>query len=398
MGKEIAIGIHAVVDWECIWDQELFTALVRNYDISEEELAPPDKICSERDLLRAVLYYMSKSQGAELLAETNDIIESFGSRFAYKTTIGGTAARAAIALAKVGIPSILQITTDNETIRRLLPDSIEVVPADPKAESRLYPHVSVTYPGGVRIRTEKLDFTTTRENRILMCSDPLIFEMPVREDFYTRCQDAKVFLESCFSEIKDEDILRDRVEKCRRMLAGLREQTLVIFEDAHYPRQAFRRYVNDRLHPYLDVISMNEDELQDQAGREINLTDVKDVLAALEQIYQEMRVPTVFVHSSLWAVAYGRNHDRYRTALENGIAMAATRFCYGDSFGIDEFHHVRKLACCSAGESFAEEIEKTGEPVTCVACKDLSFVKTPTVVGLGDAFAGGLLTAFVSFS
>jgi hypothetical protein len=35
--------------------------------------------------------------------------------------------------------------------------------------------------------------------------------------------------------------------------------------------------------------------------------------------------------------------------------------------------------------------QEYGENICCRPCKDLSFVEHPTVVGLGDAFAGGLV-------
>lgn len=41
--------------------------------------------------------------------------------------------------------------------------------------------------------------------------------------------------------------------------------------------------------------------------------------------------------------------------------------------------------------NFAKVKQEYGEHICCVPCKDLSFVKHPTVVGLGDAFVGGLV-------
>ena len=72
--------------------------------------------------------------------------------------------------------------------------------------------------------------------------------------------------------------------------------------------------------------------------------------------------------------------------------MAATRFWRGDDFGRKEYEETGHLAAKEEGQRFRQEIEKrAGEAVCCVPCKDLSFVENPTVVGLGDFFAGGLL-------
>jgi ADP-dependent phosphofructokinase/glucokinase len=72
--------------------------------------------------------------------------------------------------------------------------------------------------------------------------------------------------------------------------------------------------------------------------------------------------------------------------------MAATRFQWGDDFGEKEYEETKTLESKSVNKAFCEEIKKlAGDKICCVPCKDLDFVKHPTVVGLGDFFVGGLL-------
>lgn len=49
------------------------------------------------------------------------------------------------------------------------------------------------------------------------------------------------------------------------------------------------------------------------------------------------------------------------------------------------------IAPSEKGIRFAEELEALSDQVSCVPCKNMEFVSAPTAVGLGDAFAGGLL-------
>lgn len=392
MEKKIAIGIHSVVDWECKWNAEIFCKTVEDLEIEEREITPLKSIPSERDLVISILASMRQGRGCELFPETNALVENFAAKFSYNTTVGGTGARAAIAVSKLGYSCVLQMSSCNPVLRELLPDAIEAIAANPDASGEIYPHVSITYPKGVRIKTKGLDFTTPRENRVLISCDPESFHMPVLENFADYCPNAKVFLLSSFCEILDFQILKDRMQKCRKMLEKMKPGTLIILEDACYPDQKLRQYVNDRLHPYLDIISMNEDELQDFVGEQFDILDPERVLAALRETYEKMRVPTLFVHSSRWAVAYGKDHEKYISTLTSGIAMAAARFRYGDDYGKAEFEETLKIAPSEKGIRFAKKLEALSDRISCVPCKNMEFVLTPTAVGLGDAFAGGLLT------
>ncbi|MDO5541091.1 MAG: ADP-dependent glucokinase/phosphofructokinase [Eubacteriales bacterium] len=392
MKEKIALGIHAVVDWEGKWDADVLRGLVEEYDIKESEIALPDNIDSERKLLCAVLYYMKHGAGAELFPVSDEIVESFAKKFQYKVTIGGTAARAAIALAKIGVGSLLQMSTCNDTMRKLLPDLIHGIPANPNCEEKIYPHVSVSYPKGYHLKTENLDFITPRENRVLYSHDLESFHLPVLENFADYAPDAEVFLLSSFCEVLDEEVMKDRMAKCRKMLGKMRQNgTFVVFEDACYVKQNLRKYVNDQLHEYIDILSMNEDEMMDYTGCKIDVMDPDAVLKAIKEIYEKLKVPVLFVHSSAWAIAYGKDAQKYYSTLESGITMASTRFRYGDDYGIEEFNEVKNIAPAKANVDFSREIMEKCPQLYCVPCKDMSFVKHPTSVGLGDSFCGGLL-------
>lgn len=392
MKEKIALGIHAVVDWEGKWDADVLSRLVEEHDIKESEIELPENIDSERKLLIAVLYFMRNGAGAELFPASEELVESFAQKFEYRTTIGGTAARAALAMAKLGYSSLLQMSAYNSTMRRLLPDLVHGIPANPDCEEKIYPHVSVSYPKDFHLKTKSIDFVTPRENRVLYSHDIESFNLPVLEEFAEYASDAEVFLLSSFCEVLDEDIMKDRMRKCRRMLKRMRKNgTFVVYEDACYVKQNLRTYVNGQIHEYIDIFSMNEDEMMDYIGYRIDVMDPDAVLQAVKEIYEKLEVPVLFVHSSSWAVSYGKDAHAYRDTLESGIAMASTRFRYGDNYGIKEFNEVKKIPPTESNIRFSEAIAKMCPALCCVPCKDMSFVEHPTSVGLGDSFCGGLL-------
>lgn len=396
MKEKIALGIHAVVDWEGKWNADVLESLVEKYDIKETELVLPSIIDSERKLLCAVLYFMKHGAGAELFPVSDEIVESFAKKFGYKVTIGGTAARAAIALAHVGISSLLQMSTYNNTMKKLLPDIIRAIPANPGCEEKVYPHVSVSYPKGYHLKTKNFEFVTPRENRVLYSHDMESFYLPVLESFSEDASHAEVFLLSSFCEVLEEEVLKDRMAKCRRMLEKMRQNgTFIVFEDACYVKQYLRKYVNEQLHEYIDILSMNEDEMMDYMDCKINIMNPEEVLDAIKKIYEELKVPVLLVHSSAWAIAYGKDAHRYESTLESGIVMASTRFWHGDDYGKKEFDEVKGIAPSDVNMKFSRKIMEKCPQLCCVPCKDMSFVKHPTSVGLGDSFCGGLLIDLV---
>ena len=138
---------------------------------------------------------------------------------------------------------------------------------------------------------------------------------------------------------------------------------------------------------------MNEDELQEYVGYRFDLKDPQQVLTAVKQIYDSLHVPSLIIHSSAWALAYGEHALKYRGVLESGITAAESRFCFGDEIDLEKCERIRQIAYQEDGCKFAEAIEKMSDQICCVPCSDLSFVKSPTVVGLGDTFAGGMVMA-----
>ncbi|MCD8364376.1 MAG: hypothetical protein LUC83_00885 [Clostridiales bacterium] len=392
MGEKIAMGFHTCVDYELMWDTEAVEKLIREFDIHNEELSVSIKLDSERSVLIACLAYFRDGIGTEMVPENPRICNDFANHFAYKVTIGGTAARAAIAISALGYTSALQMCCYNEHIRRLLPGQIQSFSSVGKDHTDVYPHVVLQCRQGVHVQANDIDFVTPRENRVMISRDLDSLQMKVSLDFAPELCDAEVFLLSCFSEVLDEEILTDRMEKTRQLLSHLPPQALVVMEDGHYVRKGFRQFVHRELQPVLDVLSMNEDEMQSYIGKRIDILNPEEVLSALKYVQEGTGVPTIIVHSSRWALAYGEQCGIMQRALTGGITMSATRFRCGDDLNAQEYAATEQMKDSEEGQIFCAALkERVGDSVVCLPCKDLSFVENPTVVGLGDSFAGGLL-------
>ncbi|MEA4965540.1 MAG: ADP-dependent glucokinase/phosphofructokinase [Oscillospiraceae bacterium] len=393
MGEKIAMGFHTCVDYELVWDTAIVEEQIRAFDIHAEELKPEMEVDSERALWIGCLAHLRAGIGGEIVPAQPHICVDFANHFRYEITLGGTATRAAIVLSRMGYPSVLQTSCYNEHVKRLMPARIHVLPGVAPDHNEIYPHVILQCFGGIRIHANDIDFVTPRENRILISRDVDSLNIPVLDkEFGALITDAEVFLLGCFSEILDREILENRVEKTKSLLSHLPEDALVVMEDGCYVKKDFRYYVHEQLAPVTDILSMNEDEMQDYIGKRIDLLDPEAVRSALETVRLQSGMKILLVHSAAWALAYGEHAAMLETSLEGGVTMAATRFRVGDHLTPEAYEATGKLAAKADSVVFCAQMKQMlGDQICCIPCKDLRRVEHPTVVGLGDSFAGGLL-------
>lgn len=397
MSGKIAMGFHSAVDYELTWDAGILQELARNYDIRNKELRTGFPVRSERDIVIVSLAHMAEGSGGEYMPATNEQCKEFASHFAYRRTIGGTATRAAIALSKLGYESTLSMCCCNHVIKELLPPEIHRFSNVGEGDTDIYPHVILSYPGHVQIKVNDIEFTAPRENRVMFSNDADALNMEVSKAFSSELTDTKVFLLGCFSEVMEKDILKDRMEKTAYLLDSLQPDAWAVFEDGCYINKELRYYVHSRLKARLDVLSMNEDEMQEFVGKKIDILDPEAVSEAVAFVYGQVGVPILIVHSSSWALAYGKTPEKMEMALRGGVCLSATRFRCGDEFGMQEYHETERLSDKREGEVFCDGIKEIlGGKIYCIPTKDLSFVGHPTVVGLGDFFAGGLLPGLLT--
>lgn len=392
MGEKIALGFHTCVDYELKWDLDTMINAIKEFDIHDSELVIDTQPKDERGIWTSTLAYIKQGMGGEIVPANPKICDDFANKFSYKITLGGTSTRAAIAIEKIGYSSVLQMCCYNSYIRDLLPKRIQYYSSVGLDHTDSYPHISVTYNKGVRICANDIDFVTSRENRVLISRDIDSQNMIIKEEFYPYMEDAEVFLMSCFSQIVDKKILEARLETTKALLRHVKEDTVVVAEDGCYVEKEFRYKTHQELAPFIDILSMNEDELQEYIGHRIDILNVGEVAEAVKFVYERIGVPILVVHSADWALAYGAQKFHMKNALESAVTMAATRVQYGDDYGIEEYNRVNALSPKEKSIEFCSKIkEYAGDQMECIPCKDMSFVENPTVVGLGDTFIGGML-------
>ena len=143
MNEKIALGFGNNIDYEIVWDSQVFENLIIQYNIHRDELDTNIVVNSERDLVISILSFLQSGVGGERIIASSAIIEHFSQNFEKKITLGGTSVRSAIAMRKFGYTSVLHLATLNDDVRRLIPQDSPYVCSN--TEDNLYPHLIVQF-------------------------------------------------------------------------------------------------------------------------------------------------------------------------------------------------------------------------------------------------------------
>ncbi|HMD88252.1 MAG TPA: ADP-dependent glucokinase/phosphofructokinase [Anaerolineaceae bacterium] len=393
MKEKIILGLGDNIDYEVVWNSEVFENLITRYSILDDELDVHIGVNSERDLVISILSFLKSGNGGERFVSSSDIIERFAQNFENKITLGGTSVRAAIAMRKLGYTSALHLVTINDHVRRLIPQDSPYVCSNRNDSS--YPHLIVQFSKDTRVKAGNIDIRTNRANRIIYDNDYDNIMMNLNDDFSNLITDARVFLISGFNAMQSKELLANRLVNLLRIIEKLPKDALVYYEDACFHHPDFTKLIHSTLADSINIYSLNEDELQIYLGRKLDLLNAFQIKEALVDIQNLIPVPLIVVHSMYWALAYGEKAMSVSKALKGGITMATTRFRFGDDFTVEHYKETKSLPPNEEGVKFAGELKKLlGDKICCAPVVDVE-ESNATTVGLGDAFVGGFLPALL---
>jgi len=387
----LLLGLAGTVDYEIEWEPDRMAELVRELGVRPADLDPDRPIRDEYDLVANVLGFVARGVGGERFVAETSAIESVAARFTTRVTLGGTGVRAALALSAVGYPSQVHLVSIDDNVRRLLPSDVDYV-CSAETDS-LDPHLIVQYPEGATVRVEDTVVEAPHANRLIYANDPPSREMVLHPDLERLVAEADAFLCCGLNVVRDRAVLDDRLD---RVVAGIERMapgSLVLYEDAGYHVPEFADVVRERLLPWVDVWSMNEDEMQDVIGRTVDLLDPADVTAAVAALADLVPARNLVVHTRAWALVAGEDHDTLVDCLAGGVELASTRYRVGDRLAPSDVDATRALPPDPDGLAVARAAEAALPRVRAVATPRVE-VDDPTTIGLGDTFAGGFLLRY----
>jgi sugar/nucleoside kinase (ribokinase family) len=393
VASRVVLGLGGCVDYELRLSSSTLQHLAIEYQIRDRELDLSVPVTDERNLLISVLAHMKRGAGGEHFAASLETLHGFASRFPARISLGGTSVRAALAMSRLGVPCTLHLVSTNDHVRRLLPESCDYISS--ARQDTLYPHIIVQYDQDTRVQVDDTDVRAPFPNRLIYVNDPANSSLALSEQLGSLLRDARIFLISGFNTMRDQGVLDERLSTLRRHMQQLPAGAFVYYEDAAFHRPTFRSSVRNALLDAIDVYSLNEDEMEADLGRSVDLLSVTDVEHALNSLKTIIRVPTLVVHTKYWSLALGEEAREYAETLSDGIVIASTRYCYGDDYTDQQYKLTRGLPVRPEALAFATALEeRMGAVVRCVPGFRLD-VAQPTTVGLGDSFVGGFLAALV---
>lgn len=390
MSEKVVLGLGGTVDYEIVWDSQVIEQLVAEYSIGASELDRAIPVTSERDLVVALLAFVRDGAGGERFVASSDIVEAFAARFEKRITLGGTCVRAALAMDALGIDSTLHLVSIDDHVRALLPKGSAYICS--ATEDSTDPHLIVQFGEGARVRSGDLDLRSPHPNRVIFANDPPNGELLLSDELGFALEQAEIFMVSGFNSIQYEALLKQRLSSIRQHMQHLPAEAIVYYEDAGFHVPAMSRHVREALIDLIDVYSLNEDEMQAYLGRSLDLLDPAAMELALADLHDLIPASTLVVHSKYWSLAMGEHAESYAAALQGGITMASTRYCFGDGFTEGQYREVDGWPPNPRGVEFAAAIEARMSSVRCIPAFVLE-AERPTTIGLGDSFVGGFIAA-----
>ncbi len=392
-GSQVVLGLGNTVDYELLWDSYRIQRLINQYGITSQEITiHPASIQTERELILSILYFFKNGLGGERFVSCPRVIDRFVEHFSYNITLGGSGLRAGLALARLGIPSVIHLTSYNRETEQRLPQAITYISSSNKES--LYPHVIVQFTKGDTVQLGEEFLIAPASNRIIYNNDKVVMELLLASELPQAAREAEVLLLSGFNAMQDTVLLHKRLDEVIDIMRSLPKRVHTFYEDACFHNKHLAFDVAKKLAPYVSVYSLNTDEFQEYLGYSLDLTDAKNIYKGITCLYERIGCKTMVLHSKYWALAYGENAQEYKQHLQGGVTLASTRFLYGDDYGKEEYQNMIGRKKDPHGIVFSNAINQY-VGVCAVPVPDVWEVPA-TTVGLGDTFVGGFLSLFLS--
>lgn len=411
-----ALGYTSNLDLLCDFQTEYLNQLLERYipehNLSEMKVRNP--IRTIEDLLCTITYFCINGIGGEVNIEESALVERY---FSCQYGMGGTAVQAALALSKIGCPSIVHLTDDSKEVCSLLKKSfVKIISkqgeiADPEAgaqngEQEI--HCIIQFQKGeyIHLRDQKVKIPCS--NRLIL-TKVTVNQVVLFSDSYFRwieqhASKVKSNVLSGFNTIVDAQILSDRLRYVKAHLKKYREnnpQGIVFFEDAHYHVESIKRICIENLYAWVDIVSLNEEELkytlESMYGFAIDLDDIFSCVRGAKFLRKNFKVRQgVIVHTKDYSMYVGNVfHADIEKGMIYGNMMATAKAKNGNYGTMDQIKSVLKLEFSKKGIEHYQKI-KDSELRDEVILVPTKYIENPRyTIGLGDSFVGGVQLCFL---
>ncbi|MDQ3780229.1 MAG: ADP-dependent glucokinase/phosphofructokinase [Chloroflexota bacterium] len=417
--ERVACGFSSNVDRVVTLDGDLLSKLIEQEPIDLDRRL--SRIESRADCLTVLIQHIHTGQGGELPITNGDVAKWIVEQFPGQIAIGGTGARAANTLARLGFPALLHLTAASVDFVRLLDASnLLLIPGQdglkrPKERTRptepTYYHTIFEYQTGLSVTVGEQTIVAPRANRVITPFDPINRQMSIDLAFVQAVADpaagVRRVLISGHNQVANETICLERIEQTIAAIRLWRQGNPAMrihLEPGAAPDPSLFAATLDHLVPHVDSLGLNAEELADvlEMWGHPCPDGIEAVVRAMELVGQRLNCSRLSLHSHEYCLTLTDGDPLVeRRALLYGALVAGTharrgpfpaasdlrRTLEGLSDGLDDPEPERELR-----EAFAMEdgLARLGDRWL-VSVPALSDPFPTGTVGLGDSFTAGVL-------
>ncbi len=394
--KPVFLGFTSNIDYEISLSSQEIIQMIKDYNIKQSDLVDYKKICNIKDLISFTLYCIQNNIGTERYIFNASTLSSFAELFEYSVTLGGTAARAAVAMSKIGYSKqlYLHLTACNGIIRKLLHPDLSYISS--KKDTVIYPHVIIQYSSDIEVNINNIHISPLYSNRLIYTNDIDNSIVEINKKYMASIYMSKVTLFSGFNAMTDINLFEKRIYYIKKIFSNMVLKPFIFYESANFYINDLSTILQNEIGDIIDIYSLNEDEFSLYFNSSIDLLIPELVFHYLKMFKNNIfNAKYLLLHTKYWALIYGRNSNRFVNCLYSAIILASTRGLYGNNYDMNSFYDVQKMNRDIKAIEFSKKIEIiSNKEVTCVPSIDI-LNKNLTTVGLGDAFVGGFLTGLL---
>ncbi|MDO4789043.1 MAG: ADP-dependent glucokinase/phosphofructokinase [Johnsonella sp.] len=406
------LGYTSNLDIVLHWDAEKFDVLLNQYLSSQPDKGSEESISSIEDFFRISAYYMMHGLGGNFDLSSMDICIFLRKHFQASLGVGGTAAQAAAALARIGCSSLLHMTDESRELCRLLGGRrILTLKEGKKAgveepdtgEAPIY-HFILQFRRGDKIHVLGREYIIPASNRLIFFYDRLHKKfLPKREflEYLEReAEEISSYLVSGFDAICDPGFAKEAAKLLQAHLRRFKEvfpKIPVYFEGAFYMNPGVKEIMIKSLAPYIDIMGMNEEELRADLKREAEAKSFREMREAIEDYMRIFNIRSLVLHTAEYSLYYGKEWKEFN--IEEGLCMgnllAAARAGYGEYAGWEECRSMLRRGFSPKALRFAAEADAyRGEKSLYLIPS--TYIEAPScTIGLGDSFTAGMQICFI---
>lgn len=409
-----ALGYASNLDLLCDFQTTTLNALIAQHlpKLTRADLKVPDRITSLEDFLVTIASFCVNGIGGEVEIADGGIFED---HFAVTPGIGGTGVQAAKALAAIGCPSIVHLTDDSKEVCDLLDSPfIYTVSSDGElintgrvqSARKQELHYIIQFRKGdvVDLGGEKV--TIPVSNRLIVTKVTVNNTLPFREPYFRYIEEHASSITSnvlsSFNCILDEELLAKRLEYVAAHVKRYKTNNpggIVFFEEAHYHSQAIRSMCAETIYPFVDILSLNEEELQ-------SLLSMYGFPKEAERIYDRIDGAKfirdtfgirhgVIVHTKDYSMYVGDESDAsMELGLVYGNLLATAKAMHGSYGTREQIGELLRLDESERGLEARQLVLERGLGKEAIVVPTKYIDKPKYTIGLGDSFVAGVQLCF----